>query len=103
MVLVSEAVEDVVALRGLLLVLRLLGVAGALALLAADDDADLCSDAPVLRLFEVGAGDAVAAALALGVALGPALVAAARVAHAREALVGLLLGERERPEVLDAR
>ena len=80
-----------------------LALALAIARLAADDDADLRADAAVLRLLEVGARDTVAALLALGVALGAALVALARAAHARLALGGLLARERQRPEVLHAR
>src|SRR5207247_3783253 len=49
---------------------------------------------------EVGAGHAVGAVLALGLALGAALVAAAGVADVGGTLGRLLLGERHRPQIL---
>src|SRR4051812_7122313 len=84
--LVPQPVEDAgaPALLGLLGAFGLVLLALALGLL--DDDADLRADAAVLGLGEIRAGDAVGAVLAVGVALGAALVALTRAADARLAV-----------------
>src|SRR5512134_1827988 len=60
-------------------------------------------DAAVAGLLGLVARQAVGAAVALGHPLTPALVAALGVADAGQALCGLLLGERDGPDVLVGR
>src|SRR5918996_1373949 len=76
---VAEPVQHVVAAGAL--VGRLVALLAALLALAGHDDPDLRADPAVLRLLELGARDAVRALLALGLALGALVVAAAGGAH----------------------